>query len=479
MTANADATENPPLRATDEETPLLDPGTQDIHIKYSVYNRFTNTQKRIIIGLISLSGVAPLFISGSLVPSIPQIARDVETTGEVVNLAISLSIVTSALGSLLWSMYSSYYGRKPIYLLSFSILCIGSIGVASALNVPMLLSMRVLQAFGSSSGLSVGMGVIGDIYEIEQRGTASGIFFSAVLLGPTLGPFIGGVVAHHYSWRAMQYGISIFALICVVLMACFQPETSQPGVRGIDKAREKGEKDRFVFLNPLRSLGLLRSPNVFVPTVEGALVLITEYAVILPTAFTVGKKFGITNEGAIGALCIPVGLGSCIGAPLAGVVSDQVIIRARKWRGGVYVPEDRLLATLVGGGILVPCSILCLALSLRYLEGTLGLTIICLCYFMNGLGVDCVLSPLAAYFVDILHDRSAEVMAASMAFRSVSVSLCVVLLLPAFDTFGVFATYASMAVVSWVGFGSIVATIKYGDRMRAWVDLKFTISDNK
>lgn len=69
-------------------------------------------------------------------------------------------------------------GRKPIYLLSFSILCIGSIGVASALNVPMLLSMRVLQAFGSSSGLSVGMGVIGDIYEIEQRGTASGIFFS-------------------------------------------------------------------------------------------------------------------------------------------------------------------------------------------------------------------------------------------------------------------------------------------------------------
>lgn len=37
---------------------------------------------------------------------------------------------------------------------------------------------RFLQALGSSPGLSVGAGVIGDIYKLEERGTAMGIFFA-------------------------------------------------------------------------------------------------------------------------------------------------------------------------------------------------------------------------------------------------------------------------------------------------------------
>lgn len=76
------------------------------------------------------------------------------------------------------SHFSCTDGRKPIYLLTLAVQCIGSVGVASAWNVPTLLAWRIVQAFGSSSGLSVGMGVIGDIYKIEERGTASGVFFA-------------------------------------------------------------------------------------------------------------------------------------------------------------------------------------------------------------------------------------------------------------------------------------------------------------
>lgn len=69
-------------------------------------------------------------------------------------------------------------GRRPIYLASLTLQCIGSFGVASVRTVPQLLTWRMLQAFGASSGGSVGLGVISDIYEIEERGTASGIFFA-------------------------------------------------------------------------------------------------------------------------------------------------------------------------------------------------------------------------------------------------------------------------------------------------------------
>ena len=68
-------------------------------------------------------------------------------------------------------------GRRPIYLISLTMSCIGSFGVATTRNVPELLLWRVVQAFGASSGHSVGMGVIGDIYRLEERGAAVGIYF--------------------------------------------------------------------------------------------------------------------------------------------------------------------------------------------------------------------------------------------------------------------------------------------------------------
>lgn len=71
---------------------------------------------------------------------------------------------------------------------------------------------RVLQTFGSSSGHAVGAGVLGDIYKLEERGTAMGVYWSVriqmlnilsvlkllfskvVLLGPALAPLAGGTL---------------------------------------------------------------------------------------------------------------------------------------------------------------------------------------------------------------------------------------------------------------------------------------------
>lgn len=73
-------------------------------------------------------------------------------------------------------------GRRPILLISLLILCIGSVGSGAATTVSELLTWRVIQAFGASSGLSVGIGVLADIYKMEERGTASGAFFGVRVL---------------------------------------------------------------------------------------------------------------------------------------------------------------------------------------------------------------------------------------------------------------------------------------------------------
>lgn len=104
-----------------------------------------------------------------------------------------------------------------------------------------------------------------------------------------------------------------------------------------------------------------------------------------------------------------------VGAPLSGYLSDRAVIRAIKKHGPTnWLPEERLKGSILGAILPVPLSVLFSGLITKYIGGPLGLVLNLLCFFMNGIGVDMCLAPLSAYTVDILHDRSAEVLAAGM-----------------------------------------------------------------
>lgn len=78
------------------------------------------------------------------------------------------------------ALFSSYIsdGRRPIYMICLPLLCIGSFGAALSRSTASLMMWRFVQAFGASPGMSVGGGVIGDIYKLEERGTAMGTYFA-------------------------------------------------------------------------------------------------------------------------------------------------------------------------------------------------------------------------------------------------------------------------------------------------------------
>ncbi|KAH9483455.1 Itaconate transport protein [Psilocybe cubensis] len=457
-----------------EATPLL------AHIKHEdVYRRFEPSQKRVILAIVSTTGLLPLFVSGTFVPSIPQIAKDLNSNGTVVSWAVSLSIMASSLGSLLGATYSGFYGRRPIYLVGTPLLFIGSMGVALAQNIPQLMIWRFVQAIGASPGLAVGSGVIGDIYKLEERGGAMGIFFAAVLLGPALAPLAGGFAAHYFSWRIMQFWLGITGLVVFFIVLFILPETFHPGERGVEKADPASlPKWRPVFLNFLEPLWIMRSPNLMAVILAGLFTLMTDYVLLVPIAYTIGAKYNITNEALIGACFLPCGLGNMIGAPLAGSISDKVVIYYRKSRGGEWYPEDRLRTTLIGGLIFVPLSVLMSGLLTTYVPGKLGLALNLVCLFINGLGVDFVLSPSAAYIVDLMHSRSAEAMAAGNGFRSFMMAIGIACILPMINTYGVAVTDAIAAVFAWIGFILLWVTIRYGDRLRAVVDVGFSTADN-
>ena len=76
-----------------------------------------------------------------------------------------------------------------------------------------------------------------------------------------------------------------------------------------------------------------------------------------------------------------------VGAPLAGRISDRLLAKWLKRRGGEWVPEDRLRATLFGAAFLVPVPVLCSGIITHYGGGNVGLGLNLVCLFFNGLGV--------------------------------------------------------------------------------------------
>lgn len=68
-------------------------------------------------------------------------------------------------------------GRRPVYLAALPLLVVSSFGVSTSQNMHELLCWRFIQAIGASPGMTIGSAVIGDIYKIEERGAAMGIFW--------------------------------------------------------------------------------------------------------------------------------------------------------------------------------------------------------------------------------------------------------------------------------------------------------------
>ncbi|KAG1862655.1 MFS general substrate transporter [Suillus subluteus] len=357
-----------------------------------------------------------------------------------------------------------------MYLWGMLFLCVGSCGVALSTSLQSLLFWRFVQAFGCAGALSLGAGVIGDIYKLEERGTVS-------LLGNTAAPFLGGAATQYWSWRNLHYSIGAWGLVEMFLIYLSFLEMSHPGTLGIDKVTHR-RWIHITSINPLSSLWLLRSPNLFVVMLASALMANTFYVLLVPIAHTICVRYGITNKAIIGACFLPSRLGSFTGSLVAGRLSDNVVRRWREKRRGVWCPEDCLRAMWIRGLFIVPLSVGALGLIATYIGVPIGLALNILCIYANGVGVDSVVTPIYSYNVDIVHSRSTEATAACMASWLFIISATTTLIIPLIECIGVVWMDIIVAVFAAIGQGLIFLTIRYGDRMRASMDVSFSTMEN-
>jgi MFS family permease len=74
-------------------------------------------------------------------------------------------MIFQGLSPAFWGSLADLWGRRPVYLMTIAIYCLSCIGLALVNDYGLLLFLRMVQAFGASSLIAVGAGVVGDIAE--------------------------------------------------------------------------------------------------------------------------------------------------------------------------------------------------------------------------------------------------------------------------------------------------------------------------
>lgn len=162
---------------------------------------FVESRKWLTLGLVgAITFLSPL-ASSIFAPGIPFVNADFHNSSQLLgSFAVSVYILGFAFGPLFLSPLSEIYGRYIVLNCSNAFFCAFTLGCALAPDLEGLIAMRFLAGVGGSACLTIGTGVIADMFVPAQRGKAVAIYSMGILFGPILGPLCGGFIAQQIGW---------------------------------------------------------------------------------------------------------------------------------------------------------------------------------------------------------------------------------------------------------------------------------------
>ena len=152
--------------------------------------------------------------------ALPYIQGSVSASADQVNWVLTSYIVAAAIMTPSSGFLAARFGRKNVLLTAIIGFVAASVLCGLAQSLPQIVLFRLMQGLFGAALVPLSQGILLDIYPLEERGSAMALFGVSVMVGPVLGPVIGGWLTDHLSWRWVFYinipiGVLAFAGIMV------------------------------------------------------------------------------------------------------------------------------------------------------------------------------------------------------------------------------------------------------------------------
>ncbi|HTW68333.1 MAG TPA: DHA2 family efflux MFS transporter permease subunit, partial [Acetobacteraceae bacterium] len=153
----------------------------------------------------TIANVALPYMQGSLSASYDEI------TWVLTSYIVAAAIMTAPVGWL-----AARFGSRTIYLVSVIGFTIASMMCGVATSLYEMVLFRLIQGVFGAALVPLSQGTMLNIYSAEERGWAMSVWGMGVMLGPILGPTLGGYLTELYNWRYVFFVNLPFGILCTL-----------------------------------------------------------------------------------------------------------------------------------------------------------------------------------------------------------------------------------------------------------------------
>lgn len=180
------------------------------------------------LGLGVFAGALDL---GVLSPALPALGRTFDVAPRWLAWVFTLYLFANVVFIPIAAKLSDTYGRRVVYIACLAVFACGSVVAILAPSYGVFLAARAIQAAGAGGIFPVAAAAIGDRVPLERRGAALGLLGAVWGLAAIIGPSLGGVVTHYFSWRWI-FAANVPLALVVIARARTQVPAVAAHVRG-------------------------------------------------------------------------------------------------------------------------------------------------------------------------------------------------------------------------------------------------------
>ncbi|MGO2353852.1 MAG: DHA2 family efflux MFS transporter permease subunit [Marinomonas foliarum] len=166
--------------------------------------------------------------------ALPNMKGAMGTTQDQISWVLTSYIVAAAICMPLTGIVAAKIGRKRLFMWSVVGFTVTSILCGAAQSLDQIVFFRLLQGVFGASLVPLSQSVLLDTYPKEKHGSAMAMWGVGVMVGPILGPYLGGLLTEYYSWRWVFYINVPFGIVAWLGLAGFLEESPLDKKRSFD-----------------------------------------------------------------------------------------------------------------------------------------------------------------------------------------------------------------------------------------------------
>ena len=169
--------------------------------------------------------------------ALPDMMGNLGATVDEISWVVTSYIIANVIVIPMTSWLAGRFGRRRYFASSILLFTAASVLCGLATSLRELVLFRVIQGLGGGALLSSGQAVMVEIFPPQRQGTGQAIFGVGAMLGPSLGPTLGGWITDHWSWPWIFYVNVPLGIVAALLCWRYLPRAARARVRrtsGVD-----------------------------------------------------------------------------------------------------------------------------------------------------------------------------------------------------------------------------------------------------